>query len=52
MYRDRIELYKMIEKEYNSKILVYVTSDRTNMSAQIAQDAIDLFIRHLEKIGN
>lgn len=52
MYRDRIELYKKIEKEYNSKILVYVTSDRPNMSAQIAQDTIDLFIRHLEKIGN
>lgn len=52
MYRDRIELYKKIEREYNSKILVYVTSDRTNMSAQIAQDAIDLFIRHLEKIRN
>lgn len=51
MYRDRIELYKKIEQEFGSKVLVYVTSDRRNMSAQIAQDAIDLFIRHLEKTG-
>lgn len=52
MYWDRIEFYKKIEKEFDSKVLVYVTGDRPNMSSKIAQDAIDLFIRHLEKIGN
>lgn len=52
MYQDRIDFYKNIEEEFNSKLLVYVTGDRPNMSSRIAQDAIDLFIRHLEKIGN
>ena len=51
MYKNRIEMYKQLEQEFNSKVLVYVTSDRANMSAKIAQDVIDLFIRHLEKIG-
>lgn len=52
MYRDRIELYKELEKEFDSKILVYVTSDRPNMSAQISSDVIDYFIDHLDKIGS
>lgn len=51
MYRDRVELYKELEKEFDSKILVYVTSDRPNMSAQISSDVIDYFIDHLDKIG-
>ena len=38
MYQERVELYKELEKEYNSKILVYITSDRNNMEAQIAVD--------------
>ena len=51
MYRDRISLYEALEAEYNSKLLVYVTSDRPNMGAQIASDVIDYFIDHLDKIG-
>lgn len=51
MYQNRIELYNRLEQEFNSKVLVYVTGDRPNMSAKIAQDVIDLFIHHLEKIG-
>lgn len=51
MYSDRIALYKQLEEAFNSKILVYVTSDRPNMSAQIAPDVIDYFIDHLDKIG-
>ncbi len=38
MYQERVELYKELEKEYNSKILVYITSDRNNMEAQIVVD--------------
>lgn len=51
MYRDRIELYQALEREFNSKMLVYITSDRPNMGAQISTDVIDYFIDHLDKIG-
>jgi len=51
MYQDRIDLYEKLEKEYDSKVLVYVTSDRNNMAGQIAQDVIDFFIGQLDKIG-
>lgn len=50
MYADRVPLYEKLEQEYNSKLLVYVTSDRINMGAQIAPDVIDFFIDHLDKI--
>jgi len=50
MYRDRIEFYQPLEQEFDSKILVYITSDRPNMSAQISPDVIDYFIDHLDKI--
>ena len=52
MYRDRAELYRELEKEFDSRILVYVTSDRPNMAAQISPDVIDYFIDHLDKIGS
>ena len=51
MFTDRISIYKELEKEFDSKILVYVTSDRPNMGAQIAHDVIDCFINHLDMIG-
>ena len=51
MYKDRIVLYERIEKLFDTKLLVYVTSDRRGMEAQIAQDVIDFFIDHLDAIG-
>ena len=51
MYRQRLALYKELEKEFESKVLVYFTSDRRNMEAQIAPDVIDYFIQQLDKIG-
>lgn len=51
MYRERIELYQQLEREFNSKVIAYITSDRPNMGAQIAPDVIDYFIDHLDKIG-
>lgn len=51
MYSDRVALYKELEKEFGTKILAYITSDRPNMGAQIAPDVIDYFINHLDKIG-
>lgn len=51
MYTDRLELYKQLEQEFDTKLLVYVTSDRRGLEAQIGQDVIDFFIGHLDKIG-
>lgn len=51
MYSERVALYKDLEKEFGTKILTYITSDRPNMGAQIAPDVIDYFINHLDKIG-
>lgn len=51
MYTDRIKLYRELEKKLNSKVLVYVTSDRAGFEASIAQDVIDLFINQLDSIG-
>jgi len=51
MYQDRIGLYRKLENEYNGKLLLYVTSDRPNMSARIAPDVIDNFINQLDQIG-
>ena len=51
MYRNRIPLYKDLEKRLDSKLLVYITSDRRGFETQIARDVIDIFINHLDKIG-
>ncbi len=51
MYGERTILYRKLEEEFNSKVLVYITSDRKNMEAQIAEDVIDFFIGQLDRIG-
>lgn len=51
MYKDRIQLYRSLEEQFESKAIIYITSDRPNMGAQIAPDVIDFFIQHLDKIG-
>lgn len=51
MYSDRIKLYKKLEKQFKSKLIVYVTGDRRGAETQISSDVIDYFIGHLEKIG-
>lgn len=51
MYSERVVLYRKLEQAFESKILTYITSDRPNMSAQIASDVIEYFIAHLDKIG-
>lgn len=51
MYSDRIILYKELERELDTKIITYITSDRRGFETQIAQDVIDLFINQLDGIG-
>lgn len=51
MYQQRIFLYQELERKLESKVLVYITSDRRGYESQIMQDAIDVFIDQLDKIG-
>lgn len=51
MYSQRKNLYSKLEQQLNTKLLIYITSDRPGWETQIAPDVIDLFINHLEKIG-
>lgn len=52
MLQDRLALYKLLEKERKSKLLVYVTSDRRGLETKIAQDILPYFSNHLDKIGD
>ena len=49
---NRLDLYKQIEEQRNSKLLVYVTSTRPGMETQIANDILPKFIEHLDRIGD
>ena len=51
MFKERIKIIKKLEKEFDSILILYVTSDRPGAETQIASDAIDSFINQLDKIG-
>lgn len=51
MHTDRIPKYKALEKNRNSKLLVYITGDRPNLETQIASDVINFMIPHLDSFG-
>ena len=51
MYKERIDLYKKIEEERKSKLLVLVTGDRPGLDTQIAQDIIEYCGRHLDSLS-
>lgn len=46
----RKDLLVKIERPRNSKAILYVTGDRPQMETQIANDAFDYFVHHLDKI--
>ena len=52
MRQDRIKLYQKIEAERNSKLLVYITSTRSGLETQIANDVLPKFTEHLDKLGD
>ncbi|WP_299529061.1 serine protease [Ulvibacterium sp.] len=52
MLKDRVDLYKELEEKRNSKLMVYITSDRPNLGTQIASDILSPFTEHLDKIGD
>jgi len=47
----RDEVLLAIEKKLGTRVIAYLTGDRQNLLAQIGADAIPLFRRHLEGIG-
>lgn len=52
MINDRIENYKKLEEMRNSKLLVYVTSDRQNAETNIGADILAPIANHLDTIGD
>ena len=50
-YSVRKEFYHCIEKDRETKVLSFITSDRIGMQTSIAQDCIDQFVDLLEQIG-
>lgn len=51
MNEERRVLYQELEEKLNTKLLVYITGDRSGFETQISSDAVDLFIEHLDSIG-
>lgn len=51
MLKERIENYKWLEENRQSKLLVYITGDRQGMETQIATDILDYFSEHLDKMN-
>ena len=51
MFADRIENYKWLESDRNSKLIVYFTGDRPGMETQISPEVLEYFSDHLDQIG-
>lgn len=45
----RLNLYKQLEEQRNSKLLVYVTGTRAGLETQIASDILSKFSEHLDR---
>lgn len=50
MFADRIENYKWLESDRNSKLIVYFTGDRPGMETQISPEVLEYFSDHLDQI--
>lgn len=50
-YTDRKKLYRDVEKERKSKVISYITGDRSGMETRIHREVLDLFVDHLDRIG-
>lgn len=49
-FQDRLQIYNKIQEIRKRSLIVYATSSRQNANAQMGQDVIPHFIRHLESI--
>ena len=52
MRHNRLELYKKLEAKRRAHIILYATSDRAGLEANIAPDILPLFVNHLDAIGD
>ncbi len=50
-YSTRQKLYQQIEQDRKTKVLSFITGNRSGMETAIAQDCIDPFVDLLEQIG-
>jgi hypothetical protein len=51
MYSDRRSLYDDLAEARSGQVLVYVTGDRPGLEAQVHPEVLDLFVHHLDKLG-
>jgi hypothetical protein len=52
MRNDRVVLYKELEAKRKARVILYATSDRPGLEAQIHPDILPLFANHLDAIGD
>jgi len=52
LLEQRLEKYRELEELRRSKVLVYVTSDRRGMEAQMHPEVLDFLVRHLDAMRN
>jgi hypothetical protein len=52
MGNTRVPLYQDLEEKRQSKVILYATSDRRHMEANIAADILPIFVNHLDAIGD
>ena len=50
-YSERIAIYRQIEEARQSKVIAYVTGDRSGLETVMASDVVDFFVHHLDRIG-
>jgi len=50
--KERMELIHQIEKETNSRLLVYITGDRRRLETKIAFDTFPFILQHLTQMGH
>lgn len=51
-YKERKELYKIIEKERDSRMVVYITGDKRGFETQIHEEVLGFLINHLDVLDN
>lgn len=50
--QDRMLLLQKLEKQRNSRILVYITGDRKGLETKLATDVFPFILNHLSQIGH
>lgn len=49
--KDRVKLIRRLEEIRGSRVLVYITSTRTNIEVPMAMDVIPVIYKHLQQLG-